>query len=298
MSAEADKRASESVKRREALLAELRRQPCGLEWCDRHTAIADDVIRGLYARLLTEMDEVPAVAIVATGGYGRRELAPWSDIDLTLVPLDESHPGLDPAIKWLFRNIHDAFVEQLGLKVGYALRFAADAPGLDAKTHSGLLDSRVVVGSHEAYERLMLSFWDSLPVSEFIIAKIDERRSETGRTNDTPLAVQPDLKTGSGGLRSFQAANWIRAAIGERMARPGRPYDTVTKFRNLLHLAAGRAFDQLTYAKRQELADMTGADPFALGSEVASALECLESEYSRSIDRLQEARFSLAPHVW
>ncbi|MCH8980061.1 MAG: hypothetical protein IH945_12590, partial [Armatimonadetes bacterium] len=106
MSAKTDKRASDSVKRREALLAELRQQPCGLEWCDRHTAIADDVIRGLYARLLTEMDDVPAVAIVATGGYGRRELAPWSDIDLTLVPLDESHPGLDPAIKWLFRNIH------------------------------------------------------------------------------------------------------------------------------------------------------------------------------------------------
>ena len=289
---------SEAVKRREALLDELRQKPCGLEWCDRHTSMADDVIRGLFARLLTEMNSVPAVAIVATGGYGRRELAPWSDIDLTLVPLDESHPELDQAIKWLFRNIHDAFVEQLGLKVGYALRFAADAPGLDAKTHSSLLDSRVVVGSHDAYENLMRAFWDSLPVSEFIIAKIDERREETERTNDTPLAVQPDLKTGAGGLRSFQAANWIRAAIGERMARPGRPYDTVTKYRNLLHLAAGRAFDQMTYAKRQELADMTGEDPFALGSGLATALESLEGEFTRSIDRLQEARFSLAPHVW
>lgn len=287
----------ELTENRERLLAELRERPSGLEWCERHTVIADDVVRTLYTRLIAELKEVPAFAIVATGGYGRRELAPWSDIDLTFIPLNEADPNLEQAIKWLYKSVHDAFSEHMKLKVGYALRFASDAPSLDAATRSGLLDSRVVTGSREAYDQFMKVFWESFPVAEFVIDKIKEHEVSTGRTNDSPYSVQPDLKTGAGGLRSFQTANWIGAAIGERMVRPSREYDTVTKYRNILHLISGKASERLTFGKRQEVADLVGRDPLDLGSEIASALESLESEFRSSVDRLQEARFMLAPHV-
>ncbi len=297
MSAAPGSRISELAERRRSLLADLRARPSGLEWCASHTDIVDDLVRSVYADLLTKLDEMPPFAVVATGGYGRCELAPHSDVDLTVVPLDESHPALEKAIKLFFRGLHDAVADGFGMRLGYALRYVPDCPSLDPKTRSGLIDARFVVGTSEAHEALMRAFWSTFPVAEFLIDKVEEQRAMEARSNDTPYATQPDLKHGAGGLRSFQAANWIGAALGERMLRPGQDYNEVASCRNLLHLIAGRAFDTVTHAKRQELADLIGGDPFAIGSSLAANLASLQSHYSKCLERLFDARFPLAKNI-
>ena len=114
--------AQELSSKRKALLDDLRANPTGLAWCERHTDLVDEAVRAAYAGLLTKLERVPHFAVVATGGYGRRELAPWSDVDITFVPLYESDPDLDKAIKSLFRDLHDLVADGLGILLGYALR--------------------------------------------------------------------------------------------------------------------------------------------------------------------------------
>jgi [protein-PII] uridylyltransferase len=255
------------------------------------------MVRDVYAGLFAQVNELPRLAVVATGGYGRRELAPWSDVDLTLVPLDESEPEIDRTIKLIYKGLHDSLVEGLGLKLSYALRFASDCAGLDPKTRSGLLDSRVVVGTTEAHESLIRAFWETFPVAAFVIAKVEEQSASWAKTNDTPLSTQPHLKLGAGGLRCFQSANWIGAAVGERTSRPSVAYDTVLKYRNLLHLVTKKCHDQMTHERRAEVAEILGLSSREAGSALAGELSCLHKEYLSCLERLHESRFPLAKHV-
>src|SRR5205823_11688575 len=73
--------------RRQALLARLRARPDAHDWCEQHTSLVDDLVRATTERVLQQHPLAPPVSVIATGGYGRRELAPHSDVDLTVVPL-------------------------------------------------------------------------------------------------------------------------------------------------------------------------------------------------------------------
>src|SRR5207248_1603826 len=99
-----------------------------------------------------------------------------------------------------------------------------------------------------------------MPVGEFLVAKLEERDANFARYNATPLAAEPQLKEGAGGLRCFHCANWMREAIGERPAKPGSEYDQVMQIRNLLHVVAGKPYDHLTRSRQAEIAEVLGCD--------------------------------------
>ena len=280
----------DTASRREELLAELDAAPDGFAWCERHTRLADLVVEA------TVGPGAP-VAVIATGGYGRRELAPFSDVDLTVVPVDEGQPGLDDVVRRLYRDLHDAFAE-FGLMLGYSFRFVSDAPGLDAKTRTGLLDMRFVAGDPRPFRPLAKALRESFPAGDFALAKIRERSLALQRTNDTPLVAEPDLKEGSGGLRDFHAANWLRVSVGEQPLPLNEAYDAVLRARNLLHRATGRAQDRLVRSRLREIADRLGTTPEAFWSDLALARCGLAAEYARALARLREARFELAPSVF
>lgn len=282
---------------REAHVAELARHPAGLAWCARHTAIADDVVQLVYRDLVSNQPAFPPIALIATGGYGRRELAPYSDIDITVVPDDETAPETDNALRVLFRDLHWAFCTALRLDVGYAYRLISDAPGLDATTRTGLIDMRHLVGSYDVTQRLEIALHDSFSAGEFILAKISERTAALAKHHDTPLVVEPHLKEGAGGLRCFHTANWIRDAVGDRQARPSEAYDTIIKFRNLLQFRAGKLIDYFSRSRQAEIADLLGLDMYEMASHIASCGASLHNEYRRARERLYEGRFELSRHV-
>lgn len=266
----------------------------GLQWCISHTELADEVVRSALASI--DDDAMPELAIIATGGYGRSELAPYSDIDLTVVPMDEADPKVDGAIRRLFRALEDAFA-RFGLKVTPAYQIIADAPGLDAHTRTALLDARFVAGSAAPLERLLDQYWDTFPIGEFLIAKIEEREGQLRRYHETPLVVEPQLKEGAGGLRCFQCANWIGAAMGERPTRPNSPYREVLHMRNLLQAVAGRPVDLLTRPRQGEIAEQTGTDPLETGSRLAEAMLNLHRHYRHAVERVHESRFVVVDGV-
>ena len=280
----------ELIETRQRLLEELEGHPEGLAWCERQSRFVDETIRGI-------VPESAPLTVIATGGYGRRELSPYSDIDLTIVPLDEGNPRLDDEVRRYYRELHDTFV-QLGLPLGYAFRFLGDAPGLDAESRTGLLDMRLVAGDGKAFRPLAEALLESFSAGDFALAKIRERTFARVRTHDTPLVSEPELKEGAGGLRDFQAANWLRIAIGERPISPGTDYDTVLRARNLLHLSTGRAQDRLTRSRLNEIAAREGVPAMEYGERLGEARLSLAHEYDRAIRRLREARFEISPGVY
>jgi [protein-PII] uridylyltransferase len=284
---------------RSRLIDGLRDSPhqAGLAWCNQHSLLCDRVIQSLYEALREESPGFPELAVIATGGYGRREVAPHSDVDLTVVPRDDSDPALDTAVRNLFQAMHWAFGTVLRINLGYAYRLIADAPGLDAKTRTGLIDSRLVAGSPGVHQDLVDAFWESLQVGPFLLDKLVERSNAFQRHHDSPLVVEPNLKEGAGGLRCFHCANWLRSAIGERPSRPTAAYDTVLRMRNLLHLVTEKGQDVLTRPRQAEIADLLGQDMYEMMSHCSAACADLHAEYLRSLESLHEARFALSEGI-
>lgn len=297
MSAVPEERLQELVLSREDLVRRVPFYRDGIEWCVEHTAIVDEAVRIIFHNVSSHHQAVPSIAVVATGGYGRRELAPYSDVDITVIPLDEASPNTDAVIRELFQEFYRVIGSCLGLEVSYAYRLVNDAPALDEKTRTGLLDARLVAGSHEALDSLLGTFWDTFPTGEFLLAKIRERNASFGRYNDTPLVVEPQLKEGAGGLRSFQCANWIRAAIGERAASSSKAYSRILHLRNLLQHAAGKRQDVLSRQRQSEIADLLAVDLHEMMSSYARSAMSLHEEYSVALERLHETRFSLGGGV-
>jgi len=274
--------------------------PChdgGLDWCQLHADLCDRAVRLIFSACVSDYGNVPSLALIATGGYGRREMAPYSDIDITLVPGDDGSPELDQIIHRLYQDLHHAFGTIFRIDVGWAYRLISDAPGLDARTRTGLLDARLVAGSPDVLRALDEALWDGFPVGDFVLAKVEERRTMAAKHNDTPLVVEPQLKEGSGGLRSFQAANWIGMAIGERPAKPSHEYDLVLRARNLLHFVSKRANDSLTRQRQAEISDLLCLEVHEWMQPLHDAMIELHRNYEQSFERLQETRYQLSPGV-
>lgn len=278
---------------RELQFEALAEKKGGLAWCQSFTDWADRLVQAIFDEAKEGQDV--RLALVASGGYGRRELSPHSDIDISLVALGEEEP--DAIVKRLFRGLHSVFAEGLKMKVGYSYRVPGDAPGLDGKSRTALIDARLVAGDAECLDRLTQALWNDFPTPQFLTQKLAERDESMRRTNDTPLATEPELKEGAGGLRAFASANWIRAALGERMARPGAAFNEVIRVRNQLHLVSGRANDRLSVGRREEIADRFGLPSYELGANLAAALELLHQEELSARDRICESRFVLAPGI-
>ncbi|MDR3690192.1 MAG: HD domain-containing protein [Fimbriimonas sp.] len=281
-----------AAERKDHLVA-LAARPGGLTWCIQQTLIADKVVQTLHEDAVANHVDLPPFSLIATGGYGRREMSPYSDIDITVVPSDEASPILDSAIRLLFQDLHWAFCTALNMDVGYAYRLISDAPGLDDKTQTGLMDMRLVAGSHELYRELEKALVDSFEVGEFLLAKIIEREEMFHKYHDTPLVVEPHLKDGAGGLRCFHCANWLREAIGERASRPTPEYDRILRIRNLLHLNTGKHQDLLTRQRQAEIAEQLHADVPTMMADVVQCGIALHDHYRSTREKVGESRFTL-----
>ncbi len=287
----------EIARERQNLFNEFWSRPEGGPFCERHTQIVDRVIRVVYDAVREDHPEIESVSVVATGGYGRRELSPHSDVDVSLIPPDEESTHLDAGVRKLFQRLHWAFGTELRMEVGYAYRLLSDLPGVDAATRTGLLDARSVAGPVERLQRLNREMMKHLVSGEFVLAKIVERNASFQRYHDTPLVTEPQLKEGAGGMRCFQCANWIRLAIGEQPRQPTEDYDTVIQVRNGLHLLAGRQHDLLGRSRRSEYAERLGLDESLVMQSLTQAMVVVHHEYTSAVQRLSEARFPLSEDV-
>ena len=211
------------------------------------------------------------IAIVATGGYGRGELAPSSDIDLLFVrPFKQTAWG-ESVIEFILYMLWD-----LGLKVGHATRSLGECVRLskqDITIRTAILEARFLWGDEKLFDELRKKFWSEVATGsgqDFVEAKLTERKERHQRQGESRYLVEPNIKEGKGGLRDLQTLYWIgkylyhvdeAAALVQHNVFTKEEYKTFQKaeaflwdVRVRLHYLAGRAEERISFDVQPELA--------------------------------------------
>jgi [protein-PII] uridylyltransferase len=292
---------SELFMERAALVADASLQ--GRAFCEAFSDATD--------RWLTELFEAATdgtkghFALLALGGYGRRELCPSSDLDLLFVY--DAKRDVAAVAEKLWYPLWDAKV-----KLGHAVRTPKEALALassDLKTATTMLSARMIAGDGELGRRVAsdsLTAWqrDASRWLHDVTDLVVLRRRDEG---DVPYLLEPDLKDGNGGLRDLHALGWAAAAgnvVAERAIDAlAAEHDTLLTARVALHRVTGRSGDVLPLQEQDAVAEAAGfasADDLmaALASAARAVLFETDDTWRRIGDGLDRAAGSraAAPH--
>jgi [protein-PII] uridylyltransferase len=225
-----------------------------------------------YAQNPTQAERI---VIVATGGYGRAQMAPFSDVDLLFLrPYKQTAWG-ESVIEFILHMLWD-----LGLKVGHATRSLAECVRLarqDSTIRTALLEARYIWGEKKLFEELRKTFWSDIAAKtgqEFVEAKLGERDQRHRRQGESRYLVEPNIKDGKGGLRDLQTLFWIgkylyrvddAADLVDHAVFTADEYESFAEaeaflweVRCHLHWAVGRAEERLSFDVQPELARRLG----------------------------------------
>ncbi len=246
-----------------------------MQLCTQVSDLVDAIVLDIFEAAIEDYPECAAsVALVPHGGYGRREMAPHSDIDLMLLHAAPSEKAIAPLAQRLVRDLCDS-----GFDVGFSLRTPPQCTRLivqDPIIFSSLVDSRLLAGS----VGLFTQFWHRTTRTirrrgqQLIAATVTARKEERSKYGDTVYLLEPNLKRSRGGLRDLQMIRWIGqarygAANLEHLRQAGhltRPdyralrdaKEFLLWLRNELHFHAGRARDVFTRDEQLRIAKQSG----------------------------------------
>jgi len=220
--------------------------------------------------------DLEKVAVVALGGYGRAELAPFSDVDLLFL-----HTGKAPDEVRRFTEEVLKLLWDVGLQVGHSFRSARECVAEardDLHSRTALTEARLVTGSGPLFEGLQKQLAMSLAKDpkateaflEAMRVELAERRTKFGA-----VAVQePNVKEGIGGLRDLHAILWVgnvrsgkggvAGLLSEGLITPAearvlaRGHEFLSRVRNELHFSAGRKNDLLALDLQEGVAAALG----------------------------------------
>jgi len=250
----------------------------GEEFSRSHSALMDNLIRRLYKWAMDGNGEGAAdlgIALLATGGYGREELSPFSDIDLLLLHLPGKGKDLE---NWLRAVLHPLW--DWGLTVGYTVQTPKDsyrAAQKDLDLLLSFLDARWVAGDKGTFLRWEEEFSRSLLAgkdTELILQIRQRAEARHAHFGDSVFVLEPEVKEGKGGLRDYHAAYWatrikyhIRSPeeLTERgllSEKEWKLYSQALGFlwrvRNQLHYSYGRREDRLSFEDQEAMAEVLG----------------------------------------
>ena len=275
-------------------------------------AISDLYDRSIASRFAEATAGIAApLALVATGGWARRELAPYSDIDfIVLHERDEA-----TAKQVCDRLLYPLWDEKLA--IGHAIREPRAAARLakdDLATATALLDARHIAGERRLTTELVRATLGALAPggnpNELIAALAAEKKARHDRFGASLYLLEPNLKMGIGALRDLATALWGAAvrwhpprpgadpegadsfvanlvAMGHLTRRQGdvlvHARDFMLRIRTLVQLTGKRRFDQLTFEIQEAIAPSLYPDAKAhegdIRSAVAPAVEALMRDY-------------------
>ena len=237
----------------------------------------DEFLRGLLpdtadrADTATSADtaaSAPAagIALVAVGGYGRRELAPGSDLDVVLL----HDASLAPAeVREIAEKIWYP-VWDSGMKLDHSVRTVAEARELarvDLAVAAGLLDARCVAGDESlvrAVRGVVFGDWRREAARRLgeLRAEFEDRR---GRHGELAYRLEGDLKESHGGLRDstmlrFISASWL---VDVPHGEPETARAFLLDVRDALHVVSGRALDRLLLQEQDAVAVLLAREGYA-----------------------------------
>ena len=275
-----------------------------IQVCGKLTGQADAAITKLFN---AAVEDLPAgdqsvrdrVAIIAHGGYGRRQLAPASDIDLMLLYRGRGGDEIDHLARRLTQDIFD-----IGLQLGQSLRTVDEAISMardDAMICTSLIESRLLVGDQplfdafrDAFEKMVCRRDRSMCASF-----IESRRAERDQYGETVYLLEPNIKRSRGALRDLHLLRWlwftqtgvsdidrlrskgVISTFDHRRLLSSREF--LLRVRNDMHFHASSSNDAMNRGEQLRLADK-------LGYHGAEGL--------RPVEQFMRDYFRHASHIW
>lgn len=256
----------------------------GVQVCALLTDLLDSLVTDLWrATLEVTGEDGPDgigehVALVAHGGYGRRDVAPYSDVDLMLLHPPGVEARIEPLARRLIMHVGDA-----GLTLGFSVRtprHACRLAGDDATVLTSLGEHRYIAGDLGLYNRFVARLERQVRrrVGSLLAAIEASRADERRQYGESVYMLTPNIKRSRGGLRDIQFVRWIgfvrwgqaslsglrrAGALSEedyRTLRDAREF--LLRLRNELHFRAGKAHDVLDRAEQVRLATDYGYQGF------------------------------------
>ena len=230
--------------------------------------LADHHVRQIFDEVLRVQSREPVgLCLIALGGYGRRMLFPYSDLDiLFLFGSDKTEQEFRPLISDFSRTLWD-----LGFRVSSAGRTIEECKRIEednAEFHLALLDRRFLAGDSTLFERLDEKV---LPGSEkqarpFLLAQLHKlTRDRLTRYGNTIFHLEPNVKDSPGGMRDYQATIWLRQLAEEKKGirnitaaeeeMCSSAVDFLSATRCFLHYNNGRNDNTLTYELQEGAAE-------------------------------------------
>jgi [protein-PII] uridylyltransferase len=291
---------------RETLAAALAEGEDGLSLGVRHRRTLDRLMNALYASASAATGGgAPHLCLAAAGSYGRGAVALRSDADVRIVvpPRSKERDAVETFVEALLYPLWDA-----GFSIGHQVLDPDDTLALaqnDLATATSLLDLRAIAGDGtqvaSLLERAFSGLFDGSALAAFVERLEDEAAARHGRFGGSVYLLEPDVKSGAGGLRDLDGARWAARArfrVGDDLAdgrdtqgtwgelvrlgvlvpREAQEMAAAEEFlwrvRNRLHARAERRSDRLTFDEQESLAVAMGyggspsSPPSADGAEL------------------------------
>jgi [protein-PII] uridylyltransferase len=251
----------------------------GKEIAARRTELVDILFREIFrhaARTVTGNAELSGLLAAAFGGYGRRELNPFSDVDVSFL-----HVGPKPTVQ--MEKIISACLMalwDLGFKVGHATRSvkgAIERANADMVTKTAMIESRLLAGDKKLFAAFRKEFESTCvrgKEKDYIAFRMENLKELRGRYGASVFMQEPNIKSGCGGLRDYQNLLWTGAfhsgatttakMVDQKILRDKErrlleeAYDFLLRVRTEMHYQTGRASDQLTLQLQGKVATSLG----------------------------------------
>ncbi len=284
----------------------------GREICRRRSSLLDVLLRHVFTtadQFARQQEKAQATpfALLALGGFGRRELNPFSDVDVMFLHGGGAEDPSPYATRMIEQILYSCW--DIGFKVGHSTRSIGEAIRLaneDMLTKTALLEARYLAGERD----LARDFREAFRVEcvqgreqEYIQLRMADQAARHVKFGNSVYMQEPHLKSGCGGLRDYQNLLWITSFPGGMLtttqlvgkawlAEPDRrridaAYDFVLRVRTDLHYASGRANDVLHLNIQEQLAQRLHY-PNRGGAPLSELLMKDYYEHTRNIFRVTE----------
>jgi [protein-PII] uridylyltransferase len=280
----------------------------GPQVCARLASLIDTLVFRLFDIALAELaasqtaqsvDKLrPNLAIVALGSYGRRQCAPYSDVDLMILHSSRKPDQVSALTRPLTKGIFD-----VGLQLGQSVRTISEAVQLareDPVICTSMIDSRLLLGNQQLYDDFRASFAKMVERHRKSLLRtiLDARTKERDEYGTTVYLLEPHVKRSRGGLRDLNLLQWLGFAE-HGASDPDRLHllGALSKFdhrrllsarlfllrlRNEMHFHAETNRDLLVRAEQLRVAERFGFQ----GGEGMLPVERLMRDYFRHTNHL------------
>ncbi|SLM29737.1 (Protein-PII) uridylyltransferase [Desulfamplus magnetovallimortis] len=280
---------------------------------ESYTRLLDEYFHDVVAESDTARKMTAAgtpVAIVALGGYGRGEQCVHSDVDLLILFEKKVPVTTDELVKELLYPLWDARLE-----TGYAVRTVKECLVMaweEFDILTTMLDARFICGSSPVFFQLMEKFRNRLSrkyVQKSLSRLIEESRKRYQDYGDSTYLLEPNLKSGHGGLRDYHTIVWYARIMSDIKCRRDlerygflshdefttleHSLEFIWYIRNVLHHLTGRKCDQLHFEHQKEASSRLGFR----GRDTHQAVERFMGELHSKMDYIKQINLMITEDI-